>query len=68
MLELESAVKKLQLERDALAVKADTLERCLLTGSDIVKPEPLVGAEHSSYRSAEVGGMSWPFNGRERMG
>lgn len=32
MNELESAVKQLQVERDALAIKADTLERCLLQG------------------------------------
>lgn len=32
MQELETAVKQLQVERDALAVKAETLERCLLQG------------------------------------
>jgi len=32
MNELEAAVKQLQVERDALAIKADTLERCLLQG------------------------------------
>lgn len=32
MQELETAVKQLQVERDALAIKADTLERCLLQG------------------------------------
>jgi hypothetical protein len=32
MQDLEEAVKQLQAERDALAVKADALERCLLQG------------------------------------
>jgi hypothetical protein len=32
MQDLETAVQQLQVERDALAVKADALERCLLQG------------------------------------
>ncbi len=41
MNELEAAVKQLQVERDALAIKAETLERCLLQGDpapDAVRP------------------------------
>ena len=36
MTELELAVKQLQVERDALAIKAETLERCILQGENAV--------------------------------
>ena len=60
MQDLETAVQQLQVERDALAIKADALERCLLQG----EPGPngvctcsclLLELYHCTYQPASAG-------------